>query len=71
MNKCLIEDKKNLRKMANESDKNIDIFQPIFPSVIKAKILGRNSTGPTQFDDEIYTVQVLYDYKVFALFYAF
>nr|XP_022296966.1 metalloproteinase inhibitor 3-like [Crassostrea virginica] len=31
--------------------------------VIKAKILRRNSTGPTQFDDVMYTVQVLYDYK--------
>ena len=71
MNKCLIEDKKNLRKMANQNDKNNDIVQPIFPSVIKAKILRRSSTGPTQFDDVIYTVQVLYDYKVFALFCAF
>ena len=71
MNKCFIEDKKNLRKMANQNDKNNDIFQPIFPSVIKDKILRRSSTGPTQFDDVMYTVQVLYDYKVFALFYAF
>ena len=46
-------------------------FNPILPSVIKAKILRRSSTGPTQFDDVMYTVQVLYDYKVFALFYAF
>ena len=71
MNKCLIEGKKNLRKMANQNDKNNDIVQPIFPSVIKANILRRSSTGPTQFDDVMYTVQVLYDYKVFALFYAF
>nr|XP_022296759.1 metalloproteinase inhibitor 3-like [Crassostrea virginica] len=38
--------------------------------VIKANILKRRSTGPTQFDDVVYTVQIVQDYKNQRNFYT-
>lgn len=37
-----------------------------FSKVIKAKVLKRRETGPSQSDDVIYTVKIIQNYKVFS-----
>lgn len=56
-----------LNVISKSNDDFLIQFQHIFPSVIKANILKRRSTGPTQFDDVVYTVQIVQDYKVVLL----